>query len=464
MKQQVSSSRCILRASLPLLLATNLAVRAYDNFPVATNGVIEQSVSAACDGASYLAAVRGDAGDRSAICAQRISSTGGPAGSKILINREGNIPFAAFGGTNFLLVWEDFAGNQDGGSYSDIYGQFINRSGGLVGGAFAICSASGQQQDPRLAFGSNVFLAVWQDARSSPTAVYGRLIETNGAFRGSEFTVCNLGLSAEFPSVTFSSNHFLVTANVRRSDGTGWDVWGRLVKTNGALSTAFQISQSASLQNGYAAAAVDRTNFLVVWALSAAQGSDLYGRLISRTGTALAQTFRITTNANPFGPFLAFDGANYLLGWNANFAGVNYRYLQPTGLPLGGEFALFSSIGSQVPLFSGLLYNGSWYFVLGNLQIWNFSNGGPDVSDVYGMFIPSSMAPARLDIITRPASMRLVGVPGQNYAILGSPSVATPRSGWVRLATNNAGTGSFSFTDTNAVGNPVRFYSAVQVP
>ena len=64
----------------------------------------------------------------------------------------------------YLVVWEDYRG----GSGSDIYGQFVDGDGSLIGENFAICASEGDQYWPRLDFdpGNNRYLPRRQ--RSTP--------------------------------------------------------------------------------------------------------------------------------------------------------------------------------------------------------------------------------------------------------------------------------------------------------
>jgi len=73
-----------------------------------------------------------------------ISTNGTLVGSRILPGRAGGIPYVAFGGTNFLLVWSDDARVAAGGN-DQVYGQFVTQSGTLAGSPFTFGPTSEEQ-------------------------------------------------------------------------------------------------------------------------------------------------------------------------------------------------------------------------------------------------------------------------------------------------------------------------------
>ena len=57
--------------------------------------------------------------------------------------------------------------------------------------------------------------------------------------------------------------------------------------------------------------------------------------------------------------------------------------------------------------------------------------------------------------------LRLTGMPGVPYSIQRTTNLLSAGTVWTTLATSNALSGTFNYTDTNAVGSTGRFYRAV---
>jgi hypothetical protein len=94
---------------LGLVGATARAQSPGNVFAIANTANGEMSISAAFDGTNYLVAIQGGATHHAAITAQLVSQAGALVGSRISIGRTGGVPWVAFDGTNYLMVWEDDA-------------------------------------------------------------------------------------------------------------------------------------------------------------------------------------------------------------------------------------------------------------------------------------------------------------------------------------------------------------------
>jgi len=96
-------------------------------------------------------------------------------------------PVTAFDNVNerFMVVWEDARNQSANISNMDIYSQFIDPQGNLSGGNSIVTVASGNQLNPAVAFGDNLFrdfFIVWKDGRTSGNAdIYGQLMQYSTA-------------------------------------------------------------------------------------------------------------------------------------------------------------------------------------------------------------------------------------------------------------------------------------------
>lgn len=124
-------------------------------------GVHHNPVGIAFDGTNYLV-VWNDHSDCAAvpawdILAQRVDESGNLVGSAFQVNSTSTniaiLATGAFDGTNSLVTWTDGRNdaNKDGvcdsgeGTCWDVYGQYISKSGTLIGSEFVINNDAGNQ-------------------------------------------------------------------------------------------------------------------------------------------------------------------------------------------------------------------------------------------------------------------------------------------------------------------------------
>src|ERR1035437_4978053 len=359
------------------LFAVTIGLRTHATtiFPIATNGTVSQAgVFAASCGTNYLLGIQGDAVSSNNITAQLLSTNGALTSSRIAIGRKGGIPYLGFGGTNYLLVWSDSALVAGGGN-DQVYGQFISRSGALVGSPFTFGPTSEEQDmvggsGSMLAFDGKNYLAVWDTGgfhNATNGNVHGALFSQTGSIIGSIISITS-GTNPELtPVVTFGKTNYLVVWN----DASLGYTYGEFISTNGTPGTAFAISQTYTPSYNPCCAAFDGTNFLVVWNKNVGSvGSsawNLYGRLVSPTGSFPANEVAMVTDPNnPVCPSIAFNGTNYLLAWGAGVLGstntqIEFQFFNRSAAPVGSEFNLFSSQGTNAPLFAGVMFSGNQF-------------------------------------------------------------------------------------------------------
>jgi hypothetical protein len=160
------------------------SAKATQIFPIATNGAVSQTgIYAAFGKTNYLVGIEGDAVEHYDITAQLVSTNGSLIGSRIAVGRTGGVPAVAFDGTNFLMLWEDDALHP----IDQIYGQFVNQSGALVGSPFDI-STTDENADfgsfQGVAFDGRNYFVIWTDASGSDSPssdAYGVLVSPAGS-------------------------------------------------------------------------------------------------------------------------------------------------------------------------------------------------------------------------------------------------------------------------------------------
>jgi hypothetical protein len=456
--------------------ATTPHAQAATFFPIATNGVASQTgFFSAFGGTNYLVGIQGDGtANNTDISAQLISSNGTLAGSRILIGRTGGIPYVASGGTNFLLIWSDNALVAGGGN-DQIYGQFISRSGALVGSPFTFGPTSDEQDmqggcGSLLAFDGRNYLAVWDTAPSEHDAPIGNvqaaLFSQTGSLVVPIISITS-GTNPELtPVVTFGKTNYLVVWN----DVSSGNIDGEFISTNGTQGSAFVISQTTTPSYNPLCAAFDGTNFFVVWNKDIGVEStiwNLYGRVVSSTGTFPGNEMAMVADSNfPVFPSIGFDGANYLLAWLARSSSqIQFQFFNAAASPVGPEFNLFSPQGTNTPVFGGVYFDGSRFEI--TAVVGGATGNGPSGIDftsgsgTWGTFCSKSTTPPTLtagNLLGTQFPVQLTGTPGINYSIQISTNLAL--SNWTAVITNSPTNGVFTFSDTHAT-NSNRFYRGV---
>jgi hypothetical protein len=461
-------------------------------FPIATNlSFFEISSGTTFDGTNYLVGM--EIGTN--VVGQLVSSNGTLLGSQIIVgSNPGDLPPSiglAFGQTNYLLAWSDNSVN----SGVDMFGQFISRNGAKVGSKFKLLSSVGShnfQYVVALASDGTNFLVVWVDGYNSDTQTggnfYGQLVAPAGTLSGSEFLISSQLQNGNAAAAIFGKTNYLVVWQSNNND-TGLDnkTYGEFVSSGGSAGSPFQINQTDSEDQSQLAVAFDQTNYFVVWnwdpppeTEESVTNWDLYGRLVSQTGTFPGSELHLVTDVGSQQiPAVAFDGANYLLTWNdmhwnsdgslntTNF-NIHFQYFNGSGSAIGPEFASLPSQGTNSPFLAlnGLIFDGTRFAMAATLATLQSDAQGNITnipsSEVYGAFIPSSTASPTLtasNLVGTQFPLQLIGTPGINYAIQISTNLAL--SNWTAVVTNSPTNGTFSFTDTHAT-NASRFYRAVK--
>ena len=291
-------------------------------------------------------------------------------------------PTAAFDGTNFIVVWDDYHGV----SYSDIYGARVTPQGTVLDpSGFVISQAADYQEHPAVAFDGTNFLVVWQDYRSGDTSdIYGARVTVGGTVLDPQGIAISTAWNSQGPpAVAFDGTNFLAVWEDYRG-GDASDIYGARVTPQGTVldPSGFVISQAADYQE-HPAVAFDGTNFLVVWQ-DWRSYSKIYGARVTPGGTVLdPQGFAITQAANYHQfPSLGFDGTNFLVVWAEWRSGSDYDIYGARVTPAGTVLDPSGFVISQAAINQwepALVFDGTNFLV-----VWQDVRNYPDTSDIYG--------------------------------------------------------------------------------
>ncbi len=295
--------------------------------------------------------------------------------------RNQHSPSAAFGPTNFLVVWYD---NRNGSF--DIYGAVVAQSGFILDSAGIVVSdVTDNQEYPAIVFGGLNFFVVWQDRRNGADYdIYGARVDQDGVVLDPDgIAISTAANSQEAPSVSFDgTNYFVVWQDGR--NGGDYDIYGARVSQGGIVLDSFGLVVSSA--NGFQlspSAVFNGTNFLTVWSDDRSGSYDIYAARVESTGNVIDTSGICISNA-PNGqeyPKVAIDTANYLVVWqdwrNASYdiycARVNRdgMVLEASGISVSTEV--------NYQEYPSVAFDGANYLVVwrdDRVAQWNF--------DIYG--------------------------------------------------------------------------------
>jgi len=175
------------------------------------SGLDQRRPTIAFDGENYLVVWQSDldsTGLNYRIEGLRVSSQGevlDPEPLLISTSDYGSYPDVAFAGGKYLVVWLD-------AYYYDIYGAFVETSG-AIGSQVGIRTASGLQQNPKVASNGSEFLVVWEDFGMhwpNSDIVATRVTSSGAILDPGGIMVATTEDPEERPSVTFDGGNFVV--------------------------------------------------------------------------------------------------------------------------------------------------------------------------------------------------------------------------------------------------------------
>lgn len=255
-------------------------------------------------------------------------------------------PAVAFDGTNYLVVWQKFAGGYD------IYGAQVTPDGTVLN-EFVVFSATGEQVFPSIAFDGTNYLVVWRDTRdgSGPrdsTDIYGTRVTPAGVVLDPMgIAISTAPKSQGDPRLIFDGTNYFVVWVDQRLSGTYWnnDIYGARVSKDGVLldgpsDTGGIAINTADYNNIYFDVASDGQNEFVVWGsdqYSNTPPAGIFGAKVSKDGvlvypSSLSDGIPLS-GLPPYAvlyehPSLLFNGENMLLTY-AGGPNINGMLIYP---------------------------------------------------------------------------------------------------------------------------------------
>ncbi|WPB80738.1 hypothetical protein KYC5002_16580 [Archangium violaceum] len=230
-------------------------------------------------------------------------------------------PDVTWTGERFLVVWED---GRDG--EPDIYGARVHGDLRVVEPTgFPIATHPGAQSAPRLAHDGRESLVAWGDTRDEDFLIRGARVSDDGVvLEPAGFSLPSSGDSpkASAPAVASNGGHYFVTFSAQAEDaepfGAGSHILGTRVKHDTTVqdSPLLLFTRSATAQE-LAASAYGDGQYLVVWREARAdEEARLLATRVRTDGRRLGSPVPLPTGLNPGTISVAFNGATFLVVWD----------------------------------------------------------------------------------------------------------------------------------------------------
>jgi hypothetical protein len=157
-------------------------------------------------------------------------------------------PAVAFGGTNYLVVWEDERVNTD----RDIFGARVSATGEVLDPiGIPIFVHTNLQTGVKVAGGDQNYLVVWTDYRNGSYDIYGARVDFSGNVLDPDgFPIATSSNWESYPDVAWDGTNFFVVWTDDRSVTTYDDIYGARISPAGEVldPDGIQISNTTSFE------------------------------------------------------------------------------------------------------------------------------------------------------------------------------------------------------------------------
>lgn len=304
------------------------------------------------------------------IHARRFDANGKPVGAEIVVASDAvdeNAPVVAYNrkADEYLVVWSLSRSGGDTGA--DLYAQRVGATGTLLGAPFAVASPGGQLL-PVVTYNADAdeYMVAWQDARSSRWTTYARRVSGAGIPLATEFPVSTTGSNQYSPHIAYNpaNQQYLIDWQDDRNQAT--NLYARLVDRSGSvIGNEIQLTSQQGYQYpGRLACNPATGEFLVCWQGSPGADADIFAQRLDGTGALQGAAIAVSTAvADQVEPQVCFNtSANeYMLCWEdfRNFAqtGVDVyaQRLAANGTLVGDNYPV--SVATNGQLDPQLAYN-----------------------------------------------------------------------------------------------------------
>jgi hypothetical protein len=307
-------------------------LRAVDAPVVAPATLVQQNAGIAFGGGQYLAVWEDwhdTASSGRAIRAARLSTDGAILDDPPLVVVDSSAlvanPAVAWDGAQFLVVWQGPSGVSV--QAGDIFGAYVDGTG-AVGATFTVVGAAESQYQPVVAGGDGYALVAWTSDVVGSSQVRAALFGQAGNVLKADFALnpTFTNRQEDTPAVAWggpAAMRFL--AAWQRPTAIPTRIYGATVDLTGTPSAQFQISATGS-DASEAALASDGTTFVAVWGDDRNfPNQDLYGRAIPFLAAPTAADYPVALAPMGGGflrPQVTLAAGNLFVVWEAPVLGA----------------------------------------------------------------------------------------------------------------------------------------------
>jgi len=336
-------------------------------FPITTKANSSQVAGAVpFNGVEYMAVWEDFfVGSSTAVKGGRISVDGvtsdGPQGITLSTGATWQlISGAAFDGTNYLVVWEDWRNGELNAYKSDLYGARVTPQGVVLDDpAFLIAANGNREAEPQIVFDGEQYLVVYEYGGFSPDSIRATRILPDGTvldpIGGVEIGEPALPTGVTIrPRVAFNGSHYLVVWHNNYGFSGEVGVVGSFLDRNLNIMNAEPIgiaTESFVGSTGFDVAS-DGSGFVVTWTVPNGTGGDfLKATRITGFGTVVGTTTLASASVVLENTHVAFNGTNYYVTWSKGLiynGTLQGAMLGTDGVPVGSVTDLETSMTGHI--------------------------------------------------------------------------------------------------------------------
>lgn len=244
---------------------------------------------------SFPSFAGGDTNGIGNIYGQFLSTSGALIGSRFTLVTDVNIKFAQGRGSISYQDTTYFLTYLKGGDHHHqyMYGQRISRTGSLIGAPIQI--SSHYARECAVAFDGTNYLVAWcrVEHPNVDKAIYGQFVSKTGTLVGTNFVIDESDNASDNPvTMTFDGTKFWVAYHEQAADtNERWNIYARFVSTSGVVASRFMVCDSTTYPT-FASAAFDGTNYLITW-MEFGATPRVQGRFFNASGVPLNAPFTV---------------------------------------------------------------------------------------------------------------------------------------------------------------------------
>ena len=310
-------------------------------------------------------------------------------------------PQAAYGGGNYLVTWQHFYTSTDEQS-SNIIARFVSPSGSL-GTQWVVCEEDYCQANPEIVFNSEdeYFFIVWEDARETyyNYNLYGKLYDTSGNQVGSEKEICTDSGNQCEPWVAYNSidNQYMIVWEEGATANSGpFSIYVGLFDDDldcigpGSNNQPLEIATGTDdIDYNFPCVCFNEESelYLVTWNDGDISDGDwrgnVWGRIFDSSGNTVKSNWKIKS-----GNFVRTDIVNYLdTCWLVSFDGnlkIWGKFVDQDGTVYADEIQLSASSAAEADWASMAAHDGRIFVAWEDERsVWPTMN---DLEDIYANF------------------------------------------------------------------------------